>query len=40
MVEMGTHSELMEKQGLYHGLVMSQTKEEEGDDEQNKGIAD
>ena len=40
VVEMGTHSELMEKQGLYHGLVMSQTKEEEGDDEQNKGIAD
>ena len=39
VVEMGSHSELMEKQGLYYRLVMNQsTKETDGeDDDEVKG---
>ena len=36
VVEMGTHSELMDKQGLYHRLVVSQKKQEEEVDEEKK----
>ena len=35
VVEMGSHSELMEKQGLYYKLVMSQSTEET-DEEKNE----
>ena len=38
VVEMGSHSELLEKQGLYYKLVMNQsTDETDGEEEDDKG---
>ena len=37
VVEMGSHSELMEKQGLYYKLVVNQTNEEAEEDDEKKG---
>ena len=38
VVEMGTHSELMEKEGLYHKLVMNQaTEETDGSENEDQG---
>ena len=38
VVEMGSHSELLEKQGLYYNLVTSQSTEEtDGNEEEKKG---
>ncbi|XP_041365768.1 ATP-dependent translocase ABCB1-like isoform X2 [Gigantopelta aegis] len=38
IVERGTHSEMMDKQGIYYSLVMNQTKKQENVDEDEEEI--